>query len=179
MTRPTIVLLALVGLIAGACGGGTSSEERFRAQMLDAGFMTDSQVDCFLVELDKAGLSVDDISDDALANTDDLPAGATDALFTCLLGDAPSPDAGGDSLDGPGTPGAGSGNDGPLTSGTANDYGDDPALDRLWDACEAGDGQACDDLFFQSPFDSRYEEFGNTCGGRFDIPPVSCADEMS
>lgn len=45
-------------------------------------------------------------------------------------------------------------------------YGDDPALDALWDACEAGDDEACDDLYMRSPFGSEYEEFGDTCAGR-------------
>jgi hypothetical protein len=44
-------------------------------------------------------------------------------------------------------------------------YGDDPELDALWDACEAGDGVACDDLFRRSPVGSEYETFGGTCGG--------------
>ncbi|MFC7403554.1 hypothetical protein [Georgenia alba] len=47
-----------------------------------------------------------------------------------------------------------------------NTYGDDAALDDLWDACEGGDGQACDDLFYESPYDSEYEDFGWTCGER-------------
>ena len=51
----------------------------------------------------------------------------------------------------------------PLTGGT---YGDDPALDALWDGCEAGDMAACDTLFMDSPIDSEYESFGDTCGGR-------------
>ncbi|MBY5161989.1 hypothetical protein [Salsipaludibacter albus] len=45
-------------------------------------------------------------------------------------------------------------------------YGDDPVLDGLWDDCEGGDMGACDDLYFQAPFGSEYEEFGDTCGGR-------------
>ena len=45
-------------------------------------------------------------------------------------------------------------------------YGDDPGLDRLWDACAAGEGGACDRLYYDSAFDSRYEQFGNTCGDR-------------
>ena len=48
----------------------------------------------------------------------------------------------------------------------ANTYGDDPELDALWDACAAGDNAACDDLFMSSGFDTGYEEFGETCGGR-------------
>jgi hypothetical protein len=52
-------------------------------------------------------------------------------------------------------------------------YGDDAELDALYDSCAGGDGQACDDLYYQSPFGSEYEDFGNTCGGRgFE---VSCA----
>ena len=46
------------------------------------------------------------------------------------------------------------------------DYGDDPRLDRMWDACAAGDGGACDRLYYDSGFDTRYEQFGNTCGDR-------------
>jgi hypothetical protein len=52
------------------------------------------------------------------------------------------------------------------TSGEADGYGDDPALDALWDDCQAGDMGACDELFFTSPSGSQYEEFGDTCGNR-------------
>lgn len=45
-------------------------------------------------------------------------------------------------------------------------YGDDARLDALWDACADGDGAACDDLYYTSPFGSAYEAFGNTCGDR-------------
>ena len=45
-------------------------------------------------------------------------------------------------------------------------YGDDAELDVLYEACRDGDGAACDELFFDSPFGSEYEDFGNTCGGR-------------
>ncbi len=66
---------------------------------------------------------------------------------------------------------------GDLTDGLEDgpqSYGDDAELDALYDACAGGDGQACDDLFFQSPLGSEYEDFGNTCGGRgFE---VTCAD---
>lgn len=47
-------------------------------------------------------------------------------------------------------------------------YGDNPELDALWDACAADDMQACDDLYFDSPGGSAYEDFGDTCGGRTD-----------
>lgn len=44
--------------------------------------------------------------------------------------------------------------------------GDDPELDHLWDACADGAGGACDRLYYDSGFDTRYEQFGNTCGDR-------------
>jgi hypothetical protein len=47
-------------------------------------------------------------------------------------------------------------------------YGDDPQLDKLYDSCEQGSMQACDDLFEQSPEGSDYERFGLTCGERPD-----------
>ena len=47
-------------------------------------------------------------------------------------------------------------------------YGDNPVLDELYDACEAGDGAACDQLYEQSEIGSEYETFGFTCGGRFE-----------
>ena len=53
-------------------------------------------------------------------------------------------------------------------------YGDDPELDRLYDACAAGDGWSCDELYWQSPLNSEYEEFGDTCGFRFPPQEVYC-----
>ena len=47
-------------------------------------------------------------------------------------------------------------------------YGDDETLDALWDACSVGDGIACLDLFFDSPFDSVYEALGDHCGALTD-----------
>lgn len=46
------------------------------------------------------------------------------------------------------------------------DLGDDPALDALAESCFEGEMQACDDLYFQSPIDSAYEDYGDSCGGR-------------
>jgi hypothetical protein len=59
-------------------------------------------------------------------------------------------------------------------------YGDDAHLDSLWDACAGGSGAACDDLFFESPIGSQYEDFGNTCGNRFSQSdaPFSCEDAI-
>lgn len=55
--------------------------------------------------------------------------------------------------------------------------GHDPVLDAYADNCFAGEMQACDDLFFESPPMSGYEEYGVTCGGRvkqFDV--MACTD---
>lgn len=46
----------------------------------------------------------------------------------------------------------------------ADVYGDDPALDALWDDCAAGDMAACDELYWSSPVGSDYEDFGENCG---------------
>jgi hypothetical protein len=40
----------------------------------------------------------------------------------------------------------------------------DPALDALYSACAAGNWQACDDLYMDSPVGSECETFGDTCG---------------
>jgi branched-chain amino acid transport system substrate-binding protein len=43
-------------------------------------------------------------------------------------------------------------------------YGDDPALDALWESClngsASGNREACSDLFYEAPIDSEYEAFG-------------------
>ena len=39
-------------------------------------------------------------------------------------------------------------------------------LEELYQACADGDDVACDDLYFEAPAGSDYQEFGDTCGGR-------------
>lgn len=63
-----------------------------------------------------------------------------------------------------------------LTS-NARTYGDDAQLDALWDKCKGGDGEACDELYDESPLGSEYEEYGNTCGGRYPEGAFSCENE--
>lgn len=46
------------------------------------------------------------------------------------------------------------------------DLGDDAQLDALAQDCFDGDFGACDQLFFDSPVDSDYEAYGDSCGGR-------------
>ena len=57
------------------------------------------------------------------------------------------------------------GGSGGLFGSGASSYGDDPELDALWDACEAGDDVACDDLYWESPLGSEYESFAQENGG--------------
>jgi TIR domain len=45
-------------------------------------------------------------------------------------------------------------------------FGDDAHLDTLWTSCEDGDGNSCDTLVADSPVESEYADFGNTCGER-------------
>lgn len=71
--------------------------------------------------------------------------------------------------DAPDTPGTGA----PVAPG---ELGDDPALDQLAADCYSGDMQACDDLYWDSPIDSEYEAYGNTCGGRVPDGTLSCTD---
>lgn len=47
------------------------------------------------------------------------------------------------------------------------EFGEDDVLDEAWSACEMGDLEHCDHLYAIAPFDSRYEDFGASCGDRF------------
>ena len=58
---------------------------------------------------------------------------------------------------------------------TEDEIGADADLDELHSACEDGDMEACDDLYFESPVGSDEEEFGSTCGGRRDEQNGDCA----
>jgi hypothetical protein len=58
----------------------------------------------------------------------------------------------------------------------ANAYGDDPELDALYDDCAAGDATACDDLYTVSAPGSEYEQFGGTCGDRFEFSATEPCD---
>ncbi len=169
MTR-LLGALAVLALLLSACG---SDEDDFRDQLkaLDP-TITDETVDCIIDELDKVGLDVGDISDEAIGDGP-IPEGGEAALSTCLFASADlpvDPAADDSSTD--------SGDSGSTDSAVVDTYGSDPALDALWDACENGSGIACDDLYFQSPVGSDYEDFGNTCGRRFETSPGFCEEEI-
>jgi hypothetical protein len=55
--------------------------------------------------------------------------------------------------------------------------GPDPVLNAYAQGCFEGDYQACDDLYFESPPMSDYEEYGGSCGGRVKVYSVmTCTD---
>ncbi len=63
--------------------------------------------------------------------------------------------------------------------GDDGDYGDDPILDLLWDQCENGNAQACDELYREAPIGSRYEIYGRTCGDRLpESTGLTCFEEL-
>lgn len=65
------------------------------------------------------------------------------------------------------TAGGEDGEDGEVPEPTSPDgLGDDPELDALAQDCFDGDFSACDQLFFESPVESDYEAYGDSCGGR-------------
>ena len=70
--------------------------------------------------------------------------------------------AGGNCATGEPVPGDGDGD----SDNDPDAYGDDPALDALWDSCDGGDMAACDELFWSSSIGTEYESFAQTCGGR-------------
>ena len=135
-------------------------ERAFADGMIDQGATPEAAV-CIIREFGAAGISLLEF-----VNID--PAdGPTDEMLSAILR------CGDDLLD------AGAfdfSNSDPITDGFT--YGDDPEMDLLWDLCEFGDGEACDELFFVSPVGSDYEEFGDTCGFRFESATVLCADEL-
>jgi hypothetical protein len=55
------------------------------------------------------------------------------------------------------------------------DYGSNTYLDLLWDLCDLGDYDSCDELYFEAPSDSEYQAFGDSCGGRNE-PAGFCAE---
>ena len=51
-------------------------------------------------------------------------------------------------------------------------------LDALWDACDGGDADACDELWTTAEFGTEYYEFGFSCGGRVPEDEVEVCSEV-
>jgi hypothetical protein len=108
---------------------------------------------------------------DAASYPPDVDLGALDQPAG-LLGGAPEP-GGLEGLDG--LEGLEGGQDPEDLGGASGEaYGDDPALDALWDSCGAGDMAACDELFLSSGFGTEYESFALSCGGRTTEETYGC-----
>jgi hypothetical protein len=56
--------------------------------------------------------------------------------------------------------------------------GPDPVLDAYAQGCFTGDLQSCDDLLYESPPLSRYEQYAGTCGGRVAQGAVYACTEL-
>lgn len=63
----------------------------------------------------------------------------------------------------------------PTSFTSGEKYGDDPAMDALWDACAGGDWASCDNLYISAEFGSEYEDFGGSCGGTETGADGTCA----
>ncbi|RBY95190.1 hypothetical protein DQ237_16055 [Blastococcus sp. TF02-8] len=58
------------------------------------------------------------------------------------------------------------------------DLGPDEVLDEYAQSCFEGEYQACDDLLYESPPLSAYEEYASTCGGRVKEYTVPACTEL-
>ena len=56
--------------------------------------------------------------------------------------------------------------------------GGDTTLSGLADDCFQGNMQSCDDLFMQSDSGSELEDYGDTCGHRFDTSHGFCVNAL-
>lgn len=152
------VVAVAVALGAVACSGGDDDVDRASAVQAvvddSAGLLTEEQAGCYVDRVvDELGprlLTPDAEPTDAELRR--LTAIRVDCIGVANLGAGPRT-TGTAAMRVPPRPG-------PMT------FGDDPALDELWAACEGGDGGACDQLFDVAPLGSDYEAFGATCGGR-------------
>jgi hypothetical protein len=148
-------------LLGGGDDDGDDVRTQLAAQFRATSGLTDDQADCV------ADHVVDEIGADRFEgvdfSADEPPEELADDLFAAAAGSVGACDIDPTDLAG----------DGESTGdGT---YGSDPELDELYDQCEDGDYQACDDLYSQSPSGSEYEEFADTCGDRNE-PAGFCVD---
>ncbi len=198
----TAIVLTTGALLAAACGGGgadpTPEEAEAMSTLFDA-TLTGNEQECLLAGLLSSEIAPRTIIDGAMTAEQDtrmmavaleciedlgrIPAfvesfiaGAaeegvslTEAEARCAidaLADTAGTTAIADCLD-------------RATDDSNANYGDDEVLDLLWDACDAGNNQACDELHLTSPLGSGYEDFARTCGGRLtDSPEAGCFDEL-
>lgn len=57
--------------------------------------------------------------------------------------------------------------------------GTDATLDQYWNECAGGNMASCDYLYWNSPVNSEYEEFGGSCGGTQEVGYNQWCDPQS
>jgi hypothetical protein len=146
--------------LSGDIAGSDALLDLFIEGVMSESDLTEEQARCFSEEFLNGDVDLTELMEDpeAMATDPEVMGLFLDIFETCEI-DMGAMGGGTDSF------------------GSGESYGDDPELDALWDACEEGDGEACDDLFFQSPIGSEYEEYGTTCGNRFPDGGQLCALE--
>ncbi len=202
MLVSALALVAAVAVLAASCGDDTdraptAEEAAAIAAIVDTELSLDEQR-CVLQGLVDTGIEPTDIIDDTL--TPDQDGRLLAAALECV-GDLSQIDAFVDSFI------AGAAESGTVLSreearcaiqalelddvdaaileclgeraGSADGYGDDPVLDLLWDQCESGNAQTCDELYRYAPIGSNYEQYGRTCAGTLpDSVGLECFEEL-
>jgi hypothetical protein len=113
------------------------------------GLGEDLGLECFVDDAGASGEPTSDVSDQLTSDfSDDVTRDFSDDFSSDVPTDAS-----------PGAPPA----------EAITEYGSDPALDALADACFDGDFAACDTLYQQSASGSGYEAYGDTCAARQDL----------
>ncbi|MEM9467492.1 MAG: hypothetical protein AAGA90_19110 [Actinomycetota bacterium] len=77
------ILVGALAFIATACGGDITEEE-FKDQLTEDGFISDDQAQCIVDGLGDAGISLQSVTDEELGN-DPLPAEAAEVVTECML----------------------------------------------------------------------------------------------
>jgi hypothetical protein len=166
-----ILALVIVAIGAFLLLGGDDEDDEVRtetvAQLRELG-LSEDDAECMADGLiDELGADALDGADMNSEPSDEQLAAFVEATEECDID--PSAVAGDDEDDADDSDDSDSGSDGDGT------YGSDSELDALYDACEEGDFEACDQLYLDSPSGSEYEEFADSCGNRNE-PAGYCVD---